>query len=88
MEDKYNELISEGKKENEAIGIVISEFGNLDELAEGLGLNKVLDILFHLTGDMFQGRKQMIMLMLLYPEDLCFHLAYCSAFCRLQDRFY
>ena len=43
MEDKYNELISEGKKENEAIGIVISEFGNLDELAEGLGLNKVLD---------------------------------------------
>lgn len=43
MEDKYNELINEGKKENEAIGIVISEFGNLDELAEGLGLNKVLD---------------------------------------------
>lgn len=43
MEDKYNELISEGKKENEAIGIVISEFGNLDELADGLGLNKVLD---------------------------------------------
>ncbi|SFP82605.1 hypothetical protein SAMN04487928_10942 [Butyrivibrio proteoclasticus] len=43
MEDKYNELISEGKKENEAIGIVISEFGNLDELAEGLGLSKVLD---------------------------------------------
>lgn len=43
MEDKYNELINEGKKENEAIGIVISEFGNLDELAEELGLNKVLD---------------------------------------------
>ena len=32
MEDKYNELISEGKSDNEAIGIVISEFGNLDEL--------------------------------------------------------
>ena len=29
MEDKYNELISEGKSDNEAIGIVISEFGNL-----------------------------------------------------------
>lgn len=38
MEDKYSELISEGKKENEAVGIVISEFGNLEELAEELGL--------------------------------------------------
>ena len=37
MEDKYNELISEGKSENEAVGTVISEFGNLDELAETLG---------------------------------------------------
>ena len=33
MEDKYNELIQEGKSENEAVGTVISEFGNLDELA-------------------------------------------------------
>jgi hypothetical protein len=40
MEDKYTELINEGKKENEAISIVISEFGNLDELAENLGINK------------------------------------------------
>lgn len=40
MEDKYNELISEGKSENEAVGTVISEFGNLDELAETLGLNR------------------------------------------------
>lgn len=42
MEDKYSELISEGKAENEAIGIVISEFGNLDELAESLGIDKVV----------------------------------------------
>lgn len=42
MEDKYNELIADGKKENEAIGIVIAEFGNLDELAEDLGLKTVL----------------------------------------------
>ena len=27
MEDKYTELIKEGKSENEAVGIVISEFG-------------------------------------------------------------
>ena len=40
MEDKYNELIGEGKTENEAVGTVISEFGNLDELAEALGLEE------------------------------------------------
>ena len=42
MEDKYNELKDNGKTENEAIGIVISEFGNLDELAETLGIKQVL----------------------------------------------
>lgn len=36
MEDKYNELKQEGKSENEAIGIVISEFGNIDELLHEL----------------------------------------------------
>lgn len=39
MEDKYHELISEGKPENEAVGIVIAEFGNLEELKEELGLD-------------------------------------------------
>ena len=38
MEDKYTELINDGKTDNEAVGIVISEFGNLDELAEDLGI--------------------------------------------------
>ena len=38
MEDKYTELLNEGHTENEAIGTVISEFGNLDELAEDLGI--------------------------------------------------
>ena len=32
MEEKYHELKAEGKSENEAVGIVISEFGNIDEL--------------------------------------------------------
>jgi len=40
MEDKYNELKNDGKSENEAIGIVISEFGNIDELVSELGLPK------------------------------------------------
>lgn len=39
MEDKYNELISDGVNENTAVGTVISEFGNLDELADDLGLS-------------------------------------------------
>jgi len=42
MEDKYNELKAEGRTENEAIGIVISEFGNLEELAESLGISSYL----------------------------------------------
>lgn len=43
MEDKYNELKNNGKTENEAIGIVISEFGNLDELADALGIRQAFD---------------------------------------------
>lgn len=38
MEERYNELKNEGKRENEAVGIVISEFGNIDELMEGLNI--------------------------------------------------
>ncbi len=40
MEDKYHELKSQGKNENEAVGVVISEFGNIDELLDELGINK------------------------------------------------
>ena len=42
MEDKYTELKAEGKTENEAVGIVISEFGNLDEIAKDLGIDNVV----------------------------------------------
>ena len=42
MEDKYTELMREGKSENEAVATVISEFGNLDELAESLGIKHVI----------------------------------------------
>jgi hypothetical protein len=38
MEEKYLELKREGKSENEAIGIVISEFGNIEELTAELGI--------------------------------------------------
>lgn len=42
MEDKYTELIDEGKSENEAVGTVISEFGNRDELAQSLGIEEYM----------------------------------------------
>lgn len=41
MEEKYRELKEGGKSENEAIGIVISEFGNIDELMAELDLTPV-----------------------------------------------
>lgn len=41
MEEKYYELKQEGKSENEAVGIVISEFGNIDELMAELGIKAV-----------------------------------------------
>ena len=42
MEDKYAELRREGKTENEAVATVISEFGNLDELAASLGIKEFI----------------------------------------------
>lgn len=42
MEDKYNELMSNGTNENEAIAQVIADFGNLDELAESLGIENFI----------------------------------------------
>lgn len=52
MEDKYNELKADGKTENEAVGIVISEFGNLDEIAEELGIKDTVTQ----ANEMPQGR--------------------------------
>ncbi len=38
MEDKYHELRNNGKSDNEAVGQVIAEFGNLEELGDQLGI--------------------------------------------------
>lgn len=38
MEDAYTSLIAEGRSENEAVGQVIRDFGNLDEVAPVLGI--------------------------------------------------
>lgn len=39
MEDAYSGFIASGMSENEAVGRVITEFGNLDELAPVLGIS-------------------------------------------------
>lgn len=40
MEDKLGELMAEGKSEAEAVEIIKEEFGNLDEIADTLGLRR------------------------------------------------
>ena len=37
MEERYQELKAQGESENEAVGTVISEFGNIDELLNEMG---------------------------------------------------
>lgn len=38
MEDRYEALLSQGKNENEALGIVMGEFGSVEELRQELNL--------------------------------------------------
>ncbi|MGP6146154.1 permease prefix domain 1-containing protein [Jeotgalibaca sp. A122] len=38
MEEKYRDLIEQGTTENEAIGTVLAEFGNIDEIIEAYNL--------------------------------------------------
>ena len=40
MEERYRELKAQGKSENEAIGMVISEFGDIDELLTELDIQR------------------------------------------------
>ena len=42
MEDKYTELRGEGKSDKEAVDTVIAEFGDLDELADMLGIRSAM----------------------------------------------
>lgn len=41
LEDKYLALKEDGASEHEAIGVVITEFGNIDELLEEFGIHRV-----------------------------------------------
>ncbi len=44
MEDKYSDLISDGMSENEAVGTVIAEFGNLDDFADILKIRSLVPV--------------------------------------------
>ena len=80
MEDKYTELKEEGKSENEAVGIVISEFGNLDELANDLGISQFVE-----SQPMPQGTTPSIRQNPILPKQekahTVPHSASCSVFC-------
>ncbi|MBW9150065.1 permease prefix domain 1-containing protein [Clostridium sp. CM028] len=76
MEEKYNEHKNNGKSENEAIGIVISEFGNIDELIDELGIEHMKDdvILKTITqedADNFMAEKKRSGLLLGIGVSLC-----------------
>ncbi len=40
MTDRFNELVKAGKNESEAVGTVISEFGNIDEVLAEMGIER------------------------------------------------
>jgi len=42
MEEKFEALLREGKSENEAMGIIFSSFGNMEELKAELGISETL----------------------------------------------
>ncbi|MDO4260371.1 MAG: hypothetical protein Q4C87_12710 [Actinomycetaceae bacterium] len=42
MEERFSELVVHGYSPNEAIGSVISEYGNLDKMAQRLGIVEIL----------------------------------------------
>ena len=58
MEDKYTELKDEGISENEAVGTVITEFGNLDEISETLGIAQYLPSAVNAAGAQKAEPKQ------------------------------
>lgn len=49
MEDKYDDLIANGKTEQEALGIVISQFGDISELKEAFGISLTEDVIEYLS---------------------------------------
>lgn len=49
MEDKYDDLIANGKTEQVALGIVISQFGDISELKEAFGISSTDDVIEYLS---------------------------------------
>lgn len=76
MEEKYNELKNDEKSENEAIGIVISEFGNIDELINELGIKyetegDILPTITQAEAESFMAAKKEMGLLVGIGASLC-----------------
>lgn len=76
MEEKYNELKNDEKSENEAIGIVISEFGNIDELISELGIKyetegAMLPTVTQVEAESFMAAKKEMGLLVGIGASLC-----------------
>ncbi|MEA4988050.1 MAG: permease prefix domain 1-containing protein [Anaerovorax sp.] len=44
MEEKFEELLKEGKNENEAVGMVLADFGSMEELKAELGISDISEV--------------------------------------------
>lgn len=41
IEEKFQELLKDGKNENEAVGLILADFGSMEELKEELGISNI-----------------------------------------------
>ncbi|MFC0582124.1 permease prefix domain 1-containing protein [Micrococcoides hystricis] len=57
-EDRYQQLRTEGVSEHEAVGRVITQFGNLDELADDLGIRAEVDEIGEHTVDFSDAKAE------------------------------
>lgn len=54
--DRYDELMASGKTESEALGTIIIEMGDLDDLLEGLGYNQDQDLRDYSTNTLSEAQ--------------------------------
>lgn len=95
MIEKYEDYKKEGKTENEAVGLVISEFGNIDELLTELGIEvektDILTISSVEADDMLKTYKKhskriaLGVLIIIFAVSLGISIAYITSFLNISD---
>lgn len=96
MIEKYEDYKKEGKTENEAVGLVISEFGNIDELLTELGIEvektDSLTISSVEADDMLKTYKKhskriaMGVLIIIFAVSLGISIEYITSFLNIPDQ--